>query len=65
MTRYPTHYRSALASSHILYPLGTEASLTVGLEPLQAHPIGLTEFRDHQMRDGSGSVFTPAGVVFC
>ncbi len=46
MTRYPTHYRPALASSHILYPLGIEAFLTVGLEPLQAHPIGLTEFRD-------------------
>ena len=65
MTRYPIHYRSALAFSHILYPLGIEAFLTVGLEPLLAHPIGLTEFRDHQMRDGSGSVFTPAGVVFC
>jgi len=46
MTRYPTHYRSAFASSHILYPLETEAFLTVGLEPLRAHPIGLTEFRD-------------------
>ena len=46
MTRYPTHYRSALACSHVLYPLGTEAFLTVGLEPLLAHPIGLTEFRD-------------------
>jgi hypothetical protein len=46
MTRYPTHYRSALAFSHILYPLGAEAFLAVGLEPLLAHPIGLTEFRD-------------------
>ena len=46
MTRYPTYYRSTFASSHILYPLGIEAFLTVGLGPLRAHPIGLTEFRD-------------------
>ena len=46
MTRYPSHYRPAFAFSHILYPLGTEAFLTIGLEPLRAHPIRLAEFRD-------------------
>ena len=46
MTHYPIHCRSAFASSHILYPLGSEASLAVGLERLAAHPMGLTEFRD-------------------
>jgi hypothetical protein len=46
MTRYPTDYGSAFAFSHVRYPLGSEAFLAVGLELLQAHPMGLTEFHD-------------------
>lgn len=65
IARYPTDYQSALAFSHVLYPLGTEACLTVGLELLLAHPMGFTEFRDHQIREGLGSAFTPAGIAFC
>jgi len=46
MARYPTDYGSAFAFSHVRYLLGIEAFLTVGLELLQAHPMGLTEFHD-------------------
>ena len=46
MARYPIDYRSAFAFSHVRYPLGIEAFLTVGLERLHAHPMGLTEFHD-------------------